>query len=855
MRAPRPNPHDSCRQAGNLGVILLGITTLATALQPALAEEKPPVIARMEVGVPAGFEDLSGPQQALVDVYFGDRKLGQTMIVHRPGSVRFEEPDRLIALLPELAEPAIIRASLAAEDLPSNAHKVCMPGANPAECGRLMPEVAGVIFDEQHFRVDVFVNPRLLKIEEATQIAYLPKPQAGVAVVNALSAVMSGSSSGERNYNLQNRLIVGDADKRLRADLAYSSAFGVQADQLVAELDRPGWRFSGGAFWAPGSSLVGRRKILGIGAETQFDTRLDKDEMRGNPLVVFLGQRAKVDILRDGRVIASRIYDGGNQSLDTSGLPDGAYEVVLRIEEASGAVRKERRFFTRNRQIAPMGQRLFHAYVGLMIDDQSRKFLAPTSTPFAQVGAGWRLSPRIALDATVLATDKTVLGEAGVTWISPEVQFRLGGIVSSNGARGGQFHVSSSGNSRFNFDFDLRHIQPGKAALPGRQAASLDLFANHDLAALPIARSTYTQLAGSLNYSLSGGQIGVAGNWRRERGTATTYNAGPWIRWNLIRKGPWNLLFSGDYSTSSQGNAGYAGLTLRFQGSRTAIGSDAGFRTRRPSGEAPSTEAARSGPVGSLNASWNRDQPGGTDIELAAGYDRDLDQQLINGRALLRTTNAQFSGDVVHSLGDAGGTQYSLGLQTTLAARGGNLALVGKNPNDSMIMVGVDGGPAQSRFEVLVDEMPMGTVRSGGKLALAVTPYRQYKVRIRPTGADLLHYDGTARRIGLYPGNVAHLEWPVSRLVALFGQLEFTDGRPVAGANIRSEGGIGQTDDRGYFQIETAEGAELVVALADGRSCRVQPSAANPGDAFVKLGTVVCNPSFPGSHFTTALLP
>lgn len=822
------------------------------AAQPSLAATgRPAKVAQIDAAAPEGFESLTGPQKAMVDIFLGDRRLGEVVAVYQPGSLRFESPDRVMALLPQLGDPAVVRAALAAGDLASNANRVCTAGSDLARCGQLSPEVLGIIFDEQRFRVQIFINPRLLPLAQATKIEYLPRPQSGVGLLNALSAVMSGSTRGRNIYNLQNRLLIGDADRRLRADIGYSNSFGVQADQIVAEIDRPGWRFSGGTFWTQGSSLVGRRKILGIGAATQFDTRLDKDEMRGNPLIVFLDHRAKVDILRDGRVIASRVYESGNQALDTSGLPDGSYEVVLRIEQMGGAVREERRFFTRNRQIAPMGHAIYYAYAGVLVDDLSRKFLSPTRTPFAQLGGGWRLNPHIALDANVMATNKTVVGEMGATWLSRAAQLRLGGVVSSNGTRGGFFSASSSGNSRLGFDFDLRHIAVANKSAPARAPPFQDdPLVDRDFAGLPVARRTYTQLAGSVNLSLPGGQIGIAGVWRQERGEAASYNIGPRIRWELLNRGPWNLTFRGDYAKSRGGSSGYVGLTLRFQGRQTAFSSNLGMRTIGQTG-AP----GRSGPVASLSGSWNREKPGGTDIELSAGYDRDLDSQSINGHASLRTMQARFDSDVIHSLGGSGGgTQYSLGLQTTLAMRGGKLSFVGKNSNESMVMVEVKGGDRNARFEVLVNEAPEGTVRGGGSLPIALTPYRQYSVRIRPLGSELLHYDGAVRQVSLYPGNITRLGWSVNRLVAMFGRLAFSDGKPVSGANIRAEGGISQSDDAGFFQIETADGAALDVALADGRSCRVQPPASNRGEAFVKLGTMICNPSIRQQPFTTALL-
>ncbi|QNP45802.1 TcfC E-set like domain-containing protein [Sphingomonas sediminicola] len=91
---------------------------------------------------------------------------------------------------------------------------------------------------------------------------------------------------------------------------------------------------------------------MGFGFATQFDTRADADSLEATPLIIFLGQPARVEILVDNRLVTSGSYEAGNNSVDTSNLPDGSYPLVLRIREASGAVREERRFFVKNAQIA-----------------------------------------------------------------------------------------------------------------------------------------------------------------------------------------------------------------------------------------------------------------------------------------------------------------------------------------------------------------------------------------------------------------------------------------------------------------------------------------------------------------------
>lgn len=491
-----------------------GAGFLALVMTPAHAQAgKDRPAATIKVGEPAGFSSLTDAQSAVVDVYFGNRRLGDTQVSFLPGSISFADPAKLVALLPDIANPEAVQAALAAADLPSNSRLVCSPGTDPMLCGRLAPDIVGVIFDQEHFRVDIFVNPRMLAVRQAVVRQYLPQPEGGLSIVDAIGVVLSGSSDGPQTYNLQDHFILGDADRRLRADLAYASGFGVQADRLVLEMDKPGWRYTAGAFWAPGTDLIGRRKMLGLGIETQFDTRLDRDELQGSPLVVFLGQRSRVDIMRDGRVLTSRIYEAGNQCLETSGLPDGSYEVTLRIEDAGGAKREELRFFTKNPLIAPAGHAIYFAYAGVLANDATSEFISPTGTPFLQAGTGRRLGAHFAVDATVLTTDRTLLGEVGAYYIGKRAQIRLAAIGSSTGVYGGLLQLSSQGNSRFNFNFDLRHIRIGGHPLlsdPDPTSIVAGSLPDRNPSLLPVAISTFTQLAGNAMYNLPSAQIGVA---------------------------------------------------------------------------------------------------------------------------------------------------------------------------------------------------------------------------------------------------------------------------------------------------------------------------------------------------------
>lgn len=808
----------------------------------ARAEDAKPkrLAAAITVAEPEGFAALTDEQRAVADVYFGDHMVGSTEVKFRPGSLTITDPSALAAMIPGLVDREKVKMALAKTGLSANVHLVCTMGSDPNDCGRLAPEVAGVIFDESRFRLSLFVNPALLAARDPTERRYIADAEPGLGIVNALAAAVSGSSGGDESFNLQDRLVIGDADRRLRADVGYATGFGAVADRLAVEVDRPDWRYSAGLFWTPGSDLAGRRKLIGAGIETQIDTRLDKEQLRGTSLTVFLNQRARVDILREGRLLTSRIYPAGNQALDTASLPDGAYEIEIRVEEVGGARSSERRFFTRNPVIPATGEKVFYAYAGMLADESGTGFVNLTDDLFVQVGGAKRLGERFALDGSAMLAGNQGIAQVGGYYLSDTFQLRVAAIGMTGGSYGGMVRLSSTGNSRLNFDFDLRRIEVGNkpgtgTGVPGSTGPAS--FASTGYSALSLARQSFTQLNGSLSYNFEDGRLGVAGSWRRVEGLEREYAIGPSARVDLIRRGPWRLVANADLTLTNRGRSGYVGLGIQFFGQRGSLGANAGYR----SSDLEGIGRKRRGAVGSVHGSWQAGSPDNVELSLGAGYESELQHDLASASAQLRTRPVELRGDVVHQFGGhAQTTQYGFGLETMMAIRGGQIAFEGREQMDSMAIVELAGAEPDMEFEVMVNDSPVGQVRSGGRLPVALTPYREYEIRIRQVNGKLAEYDSDARRLALYPGNVAQLKWNAAQLFAVFGRLLDEDGRPIVDAMIESAAGIGQTDANGYFQIQASAAASISARLPGGQQCEADLPILRAENGYVRAGTLIC---------------
>ncbi|MBO9518904.1 MAG: TcfC E-set like domain-containing protein [Porphyrobacter sp.] len=802
-------------------------------LQPAQAKEAHSLA--ILVGEPEGFSDLTESQVLLVDVYFGGVRRGEAKINAVPGAISFIEPASMLALLPELSDPAAVKTALSAGNLPANAALACSANTDPAKCGELNPDVVGVIFDRNHFRLDIFLNPRFVAVNETVADEYLPEPEGGLAMINSIGAVMSGRlGDGSSYYNFQDSIVIGNGERRLRADLSYASELGFGAEQIALEWDRPGLRYSAGALWAPGNDISGRRKLLGAGIGTQIDTRLDKDVLLGSPVVVYLQQRARVDIVRDGRVLSSAIYEAGNQQLDTSSLPDGAYDIILRIEEPGQPAREERRFFNKSRRVPSEGRTDFFAFGGMLIDASESRSLDVSDRPYFQGGVAHRLNKSWVIEGGVEATDETASAEIAAILLTDVVQVRAAAVANISGTYGGVLQIMSGGNSRLNFNFDLRRIEAdefdGGPTLapdaPGSAASLPDSFWQS---------GSYSQVGGVVSYSLENFRFLGTFFYRDDVTQEARYSIGPALEWDVLRKGQFTLTMRGDATATERGTSGFAGISLRFLGANTSLTGLGGMRASTITGD-----DLGEGPAGAISGSWSPSLAGG-EWALGAGYDHQPDRDNIVGSTEFRHRLGTLAGDLVHSEGQGSSTtQYSLGLQTTLIAGAGSVQVAGKTTSESMIVARVKGASKEDRFDVFVDEQVAGSITGAEPFTLALPPYRAYDVRIRPTGEGLLAYDSSARKVSLYPGTVSNLDWAVSRITIKFGRLTAPDGSPVRGASITGKGIWSETDDNGFFQIEAPDNADLEVTLNNGRTYPMTLPGGEVRSGIARLGAIVC---------------
>jgi len=779
---------------------------------------------------PEGFETLAAERDVVLDAYYGGRKLGEIQARISPGIIRFHDPAALAGLVPDVARKAELAAFLGTA-LSANASLACGL-ARPESCGLLPPGHYGVIVDEERFRVDLFVNPELLIKPDPSAAQYLAPPEDEPSLVSLFGLTASGSSRGGETLHLQNRSIASLGATRIRSDSSVSSDTGLTFDNLTLEADRGDWRYMGGLFWAPGSELIGRRKIAGFGITTQLDTRQNKEALLGTPVSIFLQQPAKIDLLVDGRIVSSRIYPAGNRLIDTASLPNGSYDLIVRIQEDGRPARQEQRFFSKGSAMAPEGRPLLAAFAGLL-PSSNHGLSLDGDTFFYEASAAYRLSPALGIDAAVLGTQHKALFEGGAVYHLSWAQVRVAALLSSDADYGAVLRLSSVGPSPFSFSFDLRKVvsRDGSALLP--LTLSKGTFSEEPQSGFA-DRGSYTQALSILGYRLGQANLRLTGLYRRNGSEKANYSVGAAIDLPVVRTGRWDIILQADARRTERDFASFIGARFLVNRGSFAFSGSAGVRHQsdRP--------GANDQLVGEAQAAWYRELADHSKLagDVAAG--RDADGTYARASAYARTALINARADLLQQFGDHRTTQYAATLDGGFVLTKAGMGVAGRDMSDTAVMVRIDGSGPGQKFDVLVDEVTRGTVEEGKRLLLFLQPFETYDVRLRPRGPQIASFDTAPKAVTLYPGNVSELEWKVTRLFILFGRAVGADGKAIGDADIVAPHGIGRTDREGYFQIEANSKDELQLNRGTEMNCTMKIGPATPADGLVSAGDMMC---------------
>ena len=807
------------------------VASIAQALMPFTATAATALI--LETSAPEGFAELTEPQWVVVDIYFGSRSLGAAQVVVTPESIQFQDPEAVLALLPDVLDRDQVLRNLAGK-LARNSHRICY-SKYQNNCGFLEPEEVAVIYDDSKYRLDLFIAKALLPQQQAVREPFLPDSSSDFSLVQNLTGTWSGvhvgSGQNTRAFSLLGNTIASTGEGALHAQWWASDSQGAGLQAFHWTRDYRGKAYSIGLF-RPTDTLSyfsSNQAIYGIEYRSSDLTRQDISQQQGAPIEVNMPVRGRVEIYRNNQLIFSDLLEAGNQLVKTSTLPAGSYDVEVRtFDEAGRSINRFNTLFTKDSLLPPpdewrwsmMAGRPAKIGTGERIPDHFENSLVRASL-------ARRVTDNTGLFTTAATSGDQQLLELGSRWVGRSFEVSPSLVKTSDDRNGYRLHAllrtplftASASELRLDSPATPTGINRYDLLPTGyfQRNASIHSEVFSGQASLRYTKRDQPQVLDSGGFALGNEFAGAR--------TLVTLE----YRKNFLQNTHWlgDLLLSHSDADGEQ----YTAFGIQFRQRSPRWYNTATLRSEH-SGSA-GTEV-RAG----LRSNWNDEDTFAAKLEQQFTIETTGNEHYIEGRSHFAGRMGYIHSTVnyVNSL-DTDAVNYAGAFSTNLITNGDNVAWGGEQALESAVIIDIDGSDDR-QFEILVDGRRRGYANGGERSVINLPAFESYDIALRPLDSNLYDYRETRESVTLYPGNVTSTNYHIRPLILVFGRL-LSQGTPVAQTRISIGEASGVTDEYGVFQMEMyGDPRTLRAPDVIWGDCRVPLPRQASGEDWLNLGVI-----------------
>jgi hypothetical protein len=818
----------------------------ASAAPKATTADPPSATQILTSGIPHGFENLNTQITTLVDVYYGGKPVGTAMATFTDETIRFANPSAVVAKIPGIKNPENVTAALTG-NLPNNSELNCEASVLSTTCNNLQPQIAGVILNPENYRVSVFVNPNYLTTPEVNT-GLLPNSDAGFSYLNSLNAATTGISSPQHNSSSSN--IVSDnvlayGNGRINANVAYGNSLSDQTqqelylNQLSSAVYNGDWLYQGGMFNTPGNTFVSSQSVLGVSVGTTLDTIQNTSNNYGSQLQVFLPQAATVNIYKDGRLLATGRYPIGNQILDTSALPDGAYTVSIEIRTNQGVLSRQTRFFAKTAMIPPTDFPQYYLYTGYL---QNNLFANNTQIPtfskqaIYETGFNLRIGSMLGASADFTGSKYSNFLTLGTYLLGNGFQIGPQLMSGSHNTRGAGLQALTNFGS-FQSTVMIRRIwgTMGGGLPIAPINGSLD-----NIDPFVASEQTSTQESANMSYQLGIATLGANGTLSKQEGLPDTYSYGPTLMMPLYQSNSTTVNLN-VFGAKTQNDVEILGqVNVYFSTPHWIQTADAGYRAITQSKQnAPDSTAF--GDAGVYWRNYNAAQEG-IQIGMQGHVERDTQNlgsalNFNNSYGIINATaNHTFAGN-----GSPENNQYSAMAASHIAYDSEGPAVGGAQLGDTGVIIYIASPHPGDLFEVYVNNQLTEIVQTDRATPIFLAPFETYQISVRDISNRFYNYDQSPQVATLYRGNMRTLTWHAAQKIIIYGNVIQQNGYPFSNRAITGAVEPAMTERNGSLQTEVFTGTrELTGHYPNGKTCTIRLPNLTQRQEFDAVGTLTC---------------
>ncbi len=758
---------------------------------------------------------LQSSEIAYIDIHYGDEFVGAALAEFDDTHIRFESPDEIIRFLPEVIDREYLEQYFSS----------AIPYQQPASCTSeiyqrcFLDGKSKVVstFDSALFLAKIYLAPEILVTYQVDVEKYLPTFKSSPSYLASFGGAYSASSndvvSTTESYNATLKQVVSSGNKRFVSELGYANTkdFYFREASFISEAESI--RVIAGRYELLGDSFLPSRLIRGFGIHSTTDLRLDLDQNGGSRIELFIPQRSRVELYRDGRLLSADYYEVGNQQLDISSLPDGAYDLEIKVIANGIVIDEQTQFFTKSTKLPPVGENQTFFDIGKIATPL--KVGIESESEFVRLGFSARLSDPGFLQFTTLATRNWTALQNELHWVLKDSIGRAGLQFADDGFRAFSFAASKR------FERDLLSVDWARASVPTLESGQVDhlrrFSEDADISSLRYFR-------GGSRWSLQGALRFISTDAANERVTSLSAHFFP-------IEGNEQLKISG--STQHSTRAGFQ-LSIDLLWRTPVRNSTVWARSRwvNHNGQRVlSAVGAEGSRIDRLRNTVMRYDVAVEEYEHSNNFSAGAyyHNQLISTDSNLNIEN-----------GGLHNRSLSTNIRSAFAYSDGKVKMFSESGARAGIVVSLPDKD-ESNVTVIINESRRVTIAAGSSQFIPLDGYERYRVRVQPASGGNLEYDMRDRHIILYPGHVSVMEWRGNRVVAVFGELSVAALEAGAAVDVVTSRGRDRTENGGYFVADVARDSQSIQFTHNAEVvCEVAVDIEAANDGLLDLGLVSC---------------
>ena len=783
--------------------------------------------ADIAISAPAGFEeDDIAAVETIVDIAFRDEIIGSSGAVVKDGEIHFLDPEGVASLIPGVRDQATIVDRLKSP-LPTNIDLVCN-GSKPSKtCGWIDADVIEAIFDPSLFQVELFIND-LYTYYRDERSRYLPRPTIAPGLINSIDLrgfhdIDKDRQSGSARIST----IAGHGRWSVRAENLLSDSNQSLQSMTVHRIGQKHEFEAGYLPYTHQSGLIRSTRTLGVRFGSTLKTRRDRNALYTSGLAVNVSAPAVVEIVHDGVVIDVQRVEPGVDKLDTRRLPNGSYDVTLRINE-SGQVREEIQTFSTGRGLPPKSHTVWSIEAGAPVERGAQVGWAPKISDdlFVDANIQRRIAPNAGVGGRLLYQDGQAFTETSLTVMKNGFDAKIGALVSSQGDAGLESRI---GFSKGSFSTSLNYREVWRNGEMARNDEP-DLLSG-----------SFRQASLNSRWGWSRGRVGLHAYYRESEDRETWFIT-PSVDITLLKRKNFELTGTYRHQFGVNRDSDFVGLRLsaRPQSKQTrwrqSLSANTSYRQTTGNGVTDSQSIA--------DISWRASRKVSRDSNVAFSLGVRKENEL-GGKAGVRISTPAANGSLDVWSNYQSRNSLFLDAETTIITSRSGLAF--SSTRDKAGVFVKANGLESIDVSAMIDGVAKTTFNSVHQRYVPLREFSIHDVGLKPSEAGDLKYNQQTERLVLFPGNVAVVNRNFSAVQIAIGRLSDETGTALMNVTLYGKDGrwLGTTDEHGYFQADLEVGEPIsVVAGLNHKKCRTPLNSndlVKANAAFVNLGNLSCS--------------